>query len=115
MKQVKQFGTLILVVAIALGLISCGGKSLKDQLIGAWYLNGEATRDRDGAEGPAFTLYDDGTCVIASEYGTGTWAIVNEDQLKLTNFYGESDVATIESIENGRLTLDEGVYWNAPK
>ena len=115
MLQFKRFSALIMVMVMAVGLISCGSQSLEDQLVGPWYLDGQPSRDRDGNNTPAFTLYDDGTCEIASEYGTGTWAVVNENQLKLTNFYGESHTATIESIDNGRLTLDQGVYWNTLK
>lgn len=115
MLKFKRFSALIMVIVMAVGLISCGGKSLEDQLAGPWYLNGQPSQGRDGNKVPAFTLYDDGTCKIASEYGTGTWAVVNGNQLKITNFYGESHTAIIESIDNGRLTLDQGVYWNTLK
>lgn len=107
--------SLTLALALCLGLAACGGGSLEKQLIGSWYRNGQTTSNRDGGKGPSFTLYSDGTCEIATEYGTGTWAVVNGNQLKLTNFYGETETATIESLENGRLTLDTGVFWNSVK
>lgn len=112
-----------LMVTILLLFASCGestgkqsGKSTKEQLVGSWYKNGKTSITRDGSRGPIFILYDDGTCELASEYGTGRWSVVNEDQLKLTNFYGESSTATIVSVENGELTLDadgtQTTYFN---
>lgn len=87
--------------------ISSNGVSLKDQLVGSWYINGETTLSRDGIRGPAFTLYDDGTCEIASEYGTGSWSVVNDNQLKITSFYGETAIAVITSVEDGCLTISD--------
>ena len=84
---------------------------MEDQLVGSWYRNGKTSITRDGTRGPIFTLYDDGTCELASEYGTGTWSIVNENQLKLTNFYGESETETIASVEDGRFILDDGTEY----
>ncbi len=106
----KRVISLALALVLCLGLAACGGNSLEKQLVGSWYYNGELTYGD-----PIFTLYSDGTCVIASEYGTGTWAVVNGNQLKLTNFYGETQTATIENVQNGRLTLNTGVYWNSLK
>ncbi len=84
---------------------------MKSQLIGSWYLNGETTYDRDGKESPTFILYSNGTCMIASAYGTGTWELVNENRLKLTNFYGESETIAIESLKDGCLTLEGGLVY----
>ena len=73
---------------------------------------------RDGTRGPRFVFYDDGTCEIATEYGTGRWSVVNEVQLKITNFYGESHTATIINVENGELILEadgeQVTYLNEP-
>ena len=81
------------------------------QLEGIWYL--------EGWSGPAFTFYDDGSCKIQGEYGTGTWTLVNDDQLKISNFYGETVVLTIESIKDGCLTVtnelgNTGYFWRTP-
>lgn len=81
-------------------LTGCGSK--EDKLVGTWY--------REGEEDAAFILYDDGTCEILGEYGVGTWSIVNENQFKLTNFYGESEVATIESIDNDKFVVSSEGY-----
>ena len=84
-----------------LSLTGCTGKtSLETQLSGTWYM--------EGGQEVAFVLYDDGTCEIAGEYGTGTWSVVNDDQFKLTNYYGESETATIEKIEKDILVLSDG-------
>lgn len=115
MKRTWFFVSVLLIVLSLLLCTSCGKKSMEDQLVGSWYVNGKTSITRDGTRGPIFTLYDDGTCKIASEYGTGTWSVVNENQVKLTNFYGESQTATIASIEDGKFTLDDGtVYLSEP-
>ena len=70
---------LVLMLCMTLFLSACG-KNYEKQLVGTWY--------REGDSSTAFTLYDDGTCEIAGEYGTGSWAVVNDDQFKLSIFYG---------------------------
>lgn len=86
----------ILILALLLG--GCSGKSDPQSLIlGTWY--------PEGSEKMAFTFYDDGTCEIANEYGTGKWAIVNDNLLKVTNYYGEADTVTIDEISKGKLVL----------
>lgn len=109
----------ILIVLLLFTFTSCGkSASLEDQLVGSWYINGETSMTRDGTRGPIFTFYDDGTCEIATEYGTGRWSVVNEVQLKITNFYGESHTATIINVENGELILEadgeQVTYLNEP-
>lgn len=109
-KMVAVFCVLMLMAL----LVSCG-KSVKSQLVGSWYPNGRETGQRDGGRGPGFTLYSDGTCEIASEYGIGSWEVVNDNVLKLTNFYGETETAKILSVEDGCLTLENGaVFWSSP-
>lgn len=85
--------------------------SLEKELAASWYYENSADA--------AFTLYTDGTCVIAGEYGAGKWSIVNENQLKLSNYYGETEVATIISVEKGCLKLGNGTnevkLWNSPQ
>ena len=39
------------------------------------------------------------------DYGTGHWAIVNEDQLKLTDFYGETHIMRLVDVDESKLTL----------
>lgn len=122
---VPRMGGIVLAVSMLLLFASCGntegqsGKSTTEQLVGSWYLNGETSITREGTRGPKFTLYDDGTCEMATEYGTGRWSVVNDDQLKLTNFYGESSTATIVSLESGELTLEadgtQMTYLNEPR
>lgn len=92
---------LLAITILILSLMGCAGKAnFESQLAGTWYL--------EGSQEVAFVLYDDGTCEIAGEYGTGTWNVVNDNQFKLTNYYGESETATIEKIENGELVLSAG-------
>lgn len=109
--KAKRVGAMALLLALVLSLVGCG-KSLEKQLVGSWYL--------EGRNKPNFILYDDGTCNIPNEYGHGTWAVVNDNQLKLTTFYGETAVMTIESLENGCLKGTDshgntGTLWNTPQ
>lgn len=102
----------LIVISLALFLTACAGAgSMEKKLAASWYHENSSTA--------AFTLYDDGTCEIAGEYGIGKWSVVNGDQLKLSNYYGETEVATIISIENGCLTLGAGTnevsLWNSPQ
>lgn len=107
--SVPAVASALIVVAIVIAaFIMFGGRSYEKQLVGSWY--------REGDSRPVFTLYDDGTCEIAYEYGTGRWAVVNDGKLKLTNFYGESETKAIESLKNGCLTMEDGtVYWSSPQ
>ena len=101
----------VVVIAIFVGVKLLGGGSYEDKLPGEWYADPEAS----SIDEPLFTLYTDGTCTIWGEYGTGHWALVNDNQLKLTTFYGQvlnifdgSDrPMTIVSLKNGCLTLED--------
>lgn len=101
----------VVVIAIFVGVKLLGGGSYEDQLPGEWYADPEASN----VDEPLFTLYTDGTCTIWGEYGTGHWSLVNDNQLKLTTFYGQvlnifdgSDrPMTIVSLKNGCLTLED--------
>ena len=105
MKKKLWVGTLLIFLILA------GCKSKEDMLVGVWYF--------EGTDEVAFNLYDDGTCDIPGEYGIGTWAVVNGNQLKLTNFYGEAETVSIVSIEKNCLTLGDDDYkiqlWNSPQ
>lgn len=108
--KTKRVGAIVLLLVLVLSLAGCG-KSLKKQLVGSWYLEGRTE--------PAFTFYDDGSCKIQGEYGTGKWTLVNDNQLKISNFYGETVVITIDSVKGGCLTFtneigDTGYLWSIP-
>lgn len=92
---------MLIVFAMLLLLAGCSkGDRISSKMAGAWY--------PEGSDEASFTLYDDGTCDIAYEYGTGTWSIVNENQLKLTNYYGETQVATVSEVSKDKLVLTSG-------
>lgn len=96
MKNITRRGFLQLTAATALvcataPLTGCGKKNKKELIIGTWY--------RQGSDDLAFTIYDDGTCMIDNDYGKGTWSIANEDQFTLTGFYGNSEIFTIIAID----------------
>ena len=118
MKQKKQrnFQCLILLICAMLCLASCGGtkKNSTKDLCQTWY--------EEGNDWASFVLYDDGTCELSSKYGTGTWAVVNDDILKLTDSYGDSNTWKLKSFSSDCLILLSGnenqyenVYWNSPE
>ncbi len=103
----RKLFCVLLTAVLVLSLVACDNdsqtvneKDLLSLLPGSWYI--------DGNQEPAFILYDDGTCEIDNEYGTGTWSVVNENQLKLTNYYGETKVATINELTDDKLVLGNG-------
>lgn len=97
MRKTKM-SVIVSMLCMVILFVACG-TNLGEELQGSWY--------REGSSKSAFTLYSDGSCEIAGEYGTGTWSIVNDNQLKLTNYYGESQVAGIISVEDGCLVLGD--------
>lgn len=103
----RKMFALILLAALLLSLgTACGkGTNVEKKLEGSWYKNGHTSLNRDMRDGPEYIFYSDGTCQIASEYGTCTWTIVNDGQLKLTNFYGEITTAEIGALTDEKLTL----------
>ena len=95
MKNIIKILAVFTLIATLL-LTACSG-NIKSKMVGSWSF------EEDGE--PQYTLYSDGTCKIAYQYGTGTWAIVNNNQLKLTNYYGESNIAEIESVSKSEMVL----------
>jgi len=94
-----RYGLLLLLIVFL--FTGCAGQaSVEEQLAGNWCVDGE--------DEILFALYDDGTCQIAGSYGTGTWSVVNDNQLKLTDFYGQTEIAAIKEIKDGKLTLGIG-------
>ena len=53
-----------------------------------------------------FRFIDDGTCQIQGDYGQGKWSIVDEDTLKLTDFYGETRTYPITAVDDNSLELE---------
>ena len=94
MKNITRRGFLQLTAATALvcaaaPLTGCRKKNKKKLIIGTWY--------RQGSDDLAFTIYDDGTCMIDNDYGKGTWSIANEDQF--------SEIFTIIAIDKKSVTF----------
>lgn len=97
--MLKKFVAMMMVLCMVVGLSGCS-QSYEKALEGSWY--------RQGYEEPAFTFYSDGTCTSGGANGTGTWAVVNDNQLKITEPMlqgGDSAILTIESLDHGCLTL----------
>lgn len=107
--KTKRVGAVALLLALVLSLAGCG-KSLEKQLPGSWYLEGENE--------PYFIFYDGGTWNALNGYH-GTWAVVNDNQLKIAGPYG-AVTWTIESLKNGCMKLSDSygnseTIWNTPQ
>ena len=83
-------------VCAAASLTGCG-KNVEKLVVGDWYL--------EGSDRLRFTIYDDGTVNIPTTYGTGKWSIVDKDQLKVSDFYGETFVLKIDDIDKNSMTV----------
>ncbi len=92
--------TSILLLVVVLGGGCSAQESTKELMTTAWYM--------EGASSPTLILYEDGTCMIEGEYGVGSWSLADDNQLRLTNYYGETAALTVVSIEDGCLTLGDG-------
>ena len=77
---------------------------------------------RQWSESVSFTLYDDGTVTIPGSYGQGKWSLVNDDVLKISDFYGETMTLKIDDLddqwlvvyemENGQQSEEKITFWN---
>lgn len=95
----------VLVLALFIlcaALCACGGSS-EDTLAGTW------ENTAGGASINEITFFTDGTCLLSFDSAVYNWAIVNENQLKVTSsayvFVWQFDISgntlTLES-ENGQ-------------
>lgn len=112
-KFLKLAAAAAALVCAAASLTGCG-KNVEKLVIGDWYL--------EGSDRLRFTIYDDGTVNLPSTYGTGKWSVVNKDQLKISDFYGETFVLKVEDIDkksmtarevmNGQESTETITYWH---
>lgn len=106
MKKLKLSDILLAVcavaVVVAIGSLTTHGKKKTEKLVvGDWY--------RQWSESLTFTIYDDGTVNIPGSYGLGKWSVANEDQLILTDFYGETTILKIVGIDADNMEVREVV------
>lgn len=101
MKRMTRHDFLQLTAAAVLGgtvlLLTGCGKNYEKLIVGKWY--------REGSSDLQFTIYDDHTCKIENSYGLGSWSITNKDQFTLSDFYGETEIMTIISIDEDSVTF----------
>ena len=95
-KEFLRIAAAAALVCAAASLTGCG-KNVEKLVVGDWYL--------EGSDRLRFTIYDDGTVNLPSTYGTGKWSVVNKDQLKISDFYGETFVLKVEDIDKKSMTV----------
>lgn len=101
-KEMNRYVTKILMaILMMITLTACSGKSgEKNSVVGKWYFA--------GANEPQFSLYEDGTCEIRGEYGTGKWSLSDGKELRMTNYYGESETVTLVSVNSEQMVISNG-------
>ena len=102
MKKIKMSDILLTVCAIAIvccsGSLTLRGKKTTEKLIiGDWY--------QQWSDSLTFSIYDDGTVNVPSSYGLGKWSLVNDNQLILSDFYGETIILKIENIDADNMEV----------
>ena len=101
MKKIKMSDILLTVCAIAIvfgiGSLTLRGKTTEKLIIGDWY--------QQWSDSLTFSIYDDGTVNVPSSYGLGKWSLVNDNQLILSDFYGETIVLKIENIDADNMEV----------
>ena len=102
MKKIKMTDILLTVCAIAIGcgigsLTLRGKKTTEKLIIGDWY--------QQWSDSLTFSIYDDGTVNVPGSYGLGKWSLVNDNQLILSDFYGETIILKIENIDADNMEV----------
>lgn len=102
MKKIKMSDILPTVCAIAIvcgiGSLTLRGKKTTEKLIiGDWY--------QQWSDSLTFSIYDDGTVNVPDSYGLGKWSLVNDNQLILSDFYGETIILKIENIDADNMEV----------
>ena len=102
MKKIKMSDILLTVCAIAIvcgiGSLTLRGKKTTEKLIiGDWY--------QQWSDSLTFSIYDDGTVNVPGSYGLGKWSLVNDNQLILSDFYGETIILKIENIDADNMEV----------
>lgn len=95
----KRRLSLTLVVVLLLLSTACS-KPLVDQLPGSW---------NNGLH--VLTLYSDGVYEETMRYGSGSWVLLEDSVLELTDYYGNVSTYPISEISRDTLTLTSGVVW----
>ena len=83
-------------------LTACGSGSKESKLVGSW-----------ASDYRSITFYDDGTYTASFEYGTGKWTILDNGDLKLTDFYGTT-TTTPYTVDGDTLSFphDDGTVYS---
>ena len=102
MKKIKMSDILLTVCEIdivcGIGSLTLRGKKTTEKLIiGDWY--------QQWSDSLTFSIYDDGTVNVPDSYGLGKWSLVNDNQLILSDFYGETIILKIENIDADNMEV----------
>lgn len=94
----------LLIILLVLSLSACGSSKIENKLPGKW-----------DDKFHILTFYSDGTYEETMKYGTGKWTMLENNTLKLTDYYGKTRTFEIESISSDTLTLKSGGTWKKVK
>lgn len=110
MRKVRIISSFMVILSLILCMTACsGGKNSAELLCNTWY---KETLSPFPSRTLYLTIYNDGTYKQSGQYGTGKWSIVNDNQLKLTDYYGQSDTYTIDSVSADTLVLSGKTYYS---
>lgn len=88
----------VIAIVCGIGSLTLRGKKTTEKLIiGDWY--------QQWSDSLTFSIYDDGTVNVPDSYGLGKWSLVNDNQLILSDFYGETIVLKIENIDADNMEV----------
>ena len=98
-KVFRQMVPLVLAAVLFASMIACSG-NLEDKIPG--------TYDNSFSE---LYFYSDGTYEDSRSYGTGKWTLLDGNNLKLTDFYGETTTYKIKDVTSEGIVLESGSVW----
>ena len=98
-------GAVAAICVVAVVLTAQGKKAPEKFVLGDWYgMTGEE---------PAFTVYENGTVQFADDQELGTWSLVNEKRLILTNASGATATMEIVNIDEDNMEVQRIVDGQA--
>lgn len=102
MKKAKNRLMVLALTGLMAILVACGEKG--SELVGTW-VQDDYPRE--------MTFYEDGTYTASGQYGTGHWSVLDNGDLKCTDFYGSTGTVSYQ-IKGNKLIIEKNdgdVYY----